>query len=100
MNNYSDLLPYLSVELSGCPENIITQMTKLVAQEFCTKTQAWWEVLEPVDVVADSASYTLKPPTSALDLTIIDWCNGNAEGASVSGNVLTCGATDTTDADD
>jgi len=96
MTDYSDLIPYLAVELPSCPDNIITQMLKIVARDFCLKTFAWWEDLEPVDIVADAASYTLKPPASGIDLTLVTWCNGCAEGASVSGNVLTCGATDTT----
>lgn len=73
-----DFYRYVSPELPGCPEETMRQAIVLAARDFCARTHAWTEVLEPI-VLADGVSeYDYEAPFGASALTAIGvWLNGN-----------------------
>lgn len=58
---YSDLLPYVIPELSGCPEPMITQALQRAGRRFCTDTEVWQKELTAMNIVASQAQYGLNP---------------------------------------
>jgi hypothetical protein len=61
ITSYSDLLPYVIPELSGCPEPMITQALQRAGRRFCTNTEVWQKELTTMDIVASQTQYGLDP---------------------------------------
>lgn len=72
-----EFFPYILAEVPGCPD--ITARLALVqaAIEFCNKTLAWNQVLDPIALNANQKDYDLDvPPSSRLELIESVFCDG------------------------
>jgi hypothetical protein len=56
---YADLYPLIVHDLPSCEEPTVVLALQLAGREFCNKTEVWDVTLDPVDIVADTLSYTL-----------------------------------------
>ena len=80
LNRYTDLYPYLSPELPGCPDPVILQALQKAGRMFCLDTEAWWEQLKPVNLVDGQVSYRISPSWEAEVKRIRDLRINTAEG--------------------
>lgn len=62
--NWSDLYYLAFPELPGCPQALVDQAMYAASREFCDRSRAWEEDLT-INLVADQASYSLKPKWQA-----------------------------------
>lgn len=58
-------MPFMLVELPGCPDPLIRQALLRAAEEFCRRTSAWNEIQEPIQLVAGVRDYDLDVPPGA-----------------------------------
>lgn len=73
-------LPFMLIELPGCPQPLIKQALLGAADEFCRRTYAWSEVQEPIALQPDVRDYELDAPTGGRVCAVL--------GASVGGRML------------
>lgn len=75
---FSILFPDVAVEMDGCPQPVITHYAIKVLADFGIQTRYTTEVLDPIDVVANTAEYEVAPTESATQLVRIEqvWLNG------------------------
>ena len=59
VSKYEDLYPFLSAELSNCTNPVMLQALQRAGREFCQRTEAWWEQLAPINLVADTVNYRI-----------------------------------------
>lgn len=60
LSNYSELYPRMVDDLPGCNQDrIMLNALKDAGRLFCRKTEAWRVELDPIDIVADQATYDL-----------------------------------------
>lgn len=67
----SDLLDRILPDTPGCPSAVARAALLRTAIDFLTKSHAWSEVQDPVDVTADEAEYFLEAPTGARCIEIL-----------------------------
>jgi len=65
LNRYTDLYPYLSPELPGCPEPVILQALQKAGRMFCLDTEAWWEQIAPISLTDGTMRYRVNPSWEA-----------------------------------
>lgn len=70
--NISEIVPYVTVEVPGCPEVLIKQAIVQAGIEFCTETLAWQEIQDPVTVIDKSNEIDIDTPTGARIVTVKD----------------------------
>jgi len=54
-----DLFPYMMPELPSCPPSLLLQNLRMSAREFCIDTEAWREVLEPINIREGVRTYEM-----------------------------------------
>ncbi len=74
---WSDFQPFVAAEVQGVPAPVIDQYSRLIAIDFCEKTQLNVVDLDPIDVVAGTAEYDLYPPSSddVISQVMLAWYN-------------------------
>lgn len=60
-----DILPYVLVDVAGCPDILATNELRLAAIEFCKRSLAWKQQLAEVDTISGTASYAYAAPAGA-----------------------------------
>lgn len=65
MASIETLHPLVAPEVLGCPSITIDSAILRAAIEFCEKSTAWRELLDPITVVDGTAEYALPIPTDA-----------------------------------
>jgi len=66
---YSQWLPYVQVNASGCPRSLIAEAVRQKAIEFCTKSRFWRKELDGFYTVVSDSEYEITTP---VDSTISD----------------------------
>ena len=61
--NYEDLLPEILPMVAGCSDTLILNNIRAAAIEFCEKTGAYQEELDPITTVKGLYEYELDPPS-------------------------------------
>jgi hypothetical protein len=61
----SAFLPFVLPHALGCPDFAAKQEILRAAIKFCEQTRAWKAVMDPVDIVAETATYAIPTPTGA-----------------------------------
>lgn len=61
----TDLYPFISPELPGCPPAIMLQALQRSARQFCQDSDAWRETLAPIAVVDHQEDYRIDLPYDA-----------------------------------
>ena len=73
---YNQLFPHLIPHLPGLDgtggEALMLQAIRTVAREFCRRTEAWREELDPIDIEDGTVAYTLDPVYSAEIVRIVE----------------------------
>ncbi|MFA5187348.1 MAG: hypothetical protein WC551_12790 [Patescibacteria group bacterium] len=82
LNRYSDLYPYLTPELPGCPNPVILQALQKAGRVFCLDTEVWREQLAPINLVDEQVRYVINPSWEAEVKRIRDLRINTAEGIS------------------
>lgn len=86
ISGYSDLLPYMAVDLPGNPaQAVMLNALRRAGRDFCETTEAWLIELDPINLVADQKSYTITIPNSAT-IYRIDEVRLNTEDGVDAGN--------------
>jgi len=62
----STIKAMVKYDLPGCPEGLIVQKVREVAEDFFRRSTAWRQDLDTFVTVADQAEYTLTPPTNCI----------------------------------
>lgn len=70
IDSLSDLLPMVTPDAPGAPDNVITLRLREAFKRFCTDTEAWREDYE-VSVVADQADYAVSLTNDAMIKRIV-----------------------------
>lgn len=70
--NVSDLVPFVSVEVPGCPDVLIKQTLVQAAIELCTESLAWQEIQEPVTLRDGTNELDIDTPRDARIVTVKD----------------------------
>ena len=65
MASIETLHPLVAPEVLGCPSITIDSAILRAAIEFCEKSTAWRELLDPITVVDGTAEYALTIPADA-----------------------------------
>lgn len=65
-------LPYMLIELPGCPQPLVKQALLSAASEFCRRTHAWSEVQEPIELQPGVRDYELDAPSGARVCVALD----------------------------
>jgi len=74
-----EFLPYVLAEVPGCPDITARLALAQVAIEFCSKTLAWNQVLDPIALAIGQADYDVEIPTlGRVELVESVFCNGIA----------------------
>lgn len=70
--NLDDFLPFMLVDLPGCPDPTAKQALVLAAMEFCRESHCWDEVQDPFSLVAGQRDYDLENPSGGECLLVRD----------------------------
>lgn len=62
MTSFDTFLPFVLPYVAGCPEQVALHHIKLAAVEFCDRTLAWQEELDPVTANGTASEFTLNLP--------------------------------------
>lgn len=65
-----DFLPFLLVDVPGCPDPTAKQALVLAAMEFCRESQCWDEAQAPFSLVAGQRDYDLESPSGGRCLLV------------------------------
>ena len=78
MTPLSAFFPDILVDVPKCPEPIAQYHLVHTLSDFCVRTRALTEILDPVDVEANTQSYTVEPSLGKHYLVRIEeaWLNG------------------------
>jgi hypothetical protein len=60
--SYESLLPEIIPMVPGCPDTLIENNIRAAVIEFCEKSEAYQQELDPVTTVANIYEYDLEPP--------------------------------------
>jgi len=60
-----DFLPYIMVEVPGCPYPLATQTLMNVASDFCQQTLVWNDYSDPITLIDGQRDYDLDYPIGA-----------------------------------
>lgn len=72
-----DFYRYVVVECPGAPDELLRQAIVQTAKDFCSRTHAWNEIQDPIDLVSDEADYDLEFQAGASPITVDKlWCGG------------------------
>jgi hypothetical protein len=64
MGNISSWLKDLSADVPGAPKTTLESALRSVIRSFCETTQLYIRALSPISIVANTATYTLTPPSN------------------------------------
>lgn len=74
-----DFLPFMLVDLPGCPDPTVKQALLLSANEFCRESHCWDEVQDPLTLTANVRDYDLEGPPDGRCLLVRDvWMGARA----------------------
>lgn len=63
--NIADFLPDIYLEAQGCPEDVALNALRHALREFCERTHAWQEEIDPIALSAGVRAYPIDPPPGA-----------------------------------
>lgn len=66
MASIKDFYPYVMPSVQGCPSALVSNAIKHAINEFCEKTSIWRVALDPINVVAGTATYAITSPTDTV----------------------------------
>lgn len=66
MATHDVFYPLILAELPGCPLPLVRSTINRAAKQFCDRSKAWTETLDPVPVRAGVTEYEIEAPTDAL----------------------------------
>lgn len=58
-------LPYITPEVLGCPEPLVSRTLLLTASDFCRRTLSWTELQAAIPLVGDQRDYTVTYPADS-----------------------------------
>lgn len=61
MKLWADFHPYVLPDVPGCPEPMLDQALRETARDFCTRTKAWAEWMDPFTASSARALYEFEP---------------------------------------
>ena len=61
MKAWADFHPYVLPDVPGCPEPMLDQALRETARDFCTRTKAWAEWMDPLTASSARALYEFEP---------------------------------------
>lgn len=67
-----DALPFVTNEISNCPDSVIKQQMLLTLQEFCKETRCWQQQLDPIQLVAGQREYDTTPDSNTARVHVFD----------------------------
>lgn len=65
-----DFLPYVLPELPGCPVPLVMAKAMEVLLDFCERSGVWVQALDPIDLRAGTAEYSLDAPFGSRVVSI------------------------------
>lgn len=77
--NLDDFLPYVLVDVPGCPDPLVKQALLQTLHEFCRESHCWDEVQDPVTMEAGVREYSLTSPSGGKCLTVRNVWLGSRE---------------------
>lgn len=79
ITTWSDFKPYITFEVPAAPDPLIEQALRQVAIRFCDETALHVVALDPIDVVAGTAQYSLVSPLVSTDVSYVRdaWFTGH-----------------------
>lgn len=63
---YSDLVQNVRTKLRGCPDVVVEDVIRETVIAFCRQSGVWEVELDPINTVADTATYAVNPPIDAI----------------------------------
>ncbi len=71
MATLDDFFPEVLPEVEGCPKMMVRNAIRSAIIRFCEVSKYITQELTPINIVADTHTYTLTPPTGSLIETVI-----------------------------
>lgn len=72
-----DFYRYVAIECQGAPDELLRQAIVQAAKDFCSRTHAWSQITDPIDLIDGQADYDLDFPFGASPITVdAVWCGG------------------------
>jgi len=79
MAAYEAFLSRVMPEVAGCPEPVAIQAIKDTCIEFCTRSNALQQDLDPVTLIANQSEYDLEPPAGYRVSRVMKVWRGDTE---------------------
>lgn len=75
--SWSDFAEYARAGMGKAPDFVYTRAAKAVLRDFCSRTQAWRETLDPITVFSGMSEADMDLPTGADLVAVVSVDSGN-----------------------